>query len=91
MVDISAEQKARDMLERMGVEGAQIYTSSDLVELANLISANESIKKQLQDFKNRANEQVDTAGIFYDRLNVVPFILVSRHIAMIENHINTLT
>lgn len=34
----TAEQKARDMLERMGVEGAQRFSAGDLVELANLIS-----------------------------------------------------
>lgn len=32
------EQRARDMLEQMGVENAQSMTSGDLVELANLIS-----------------------------------------------------
>ena len=30
------EQKARDLLDRMEVEGAQDYTSGELVELANL-------------------------------------------------------
>lgn len=33
----TAEQKARDLLERMGVEGTQEMTAGDLVELANLI------------------------------------------------------
>lgn len=33
----SAEQAARDLLERMGVEGAQQMTAGDLVELADLI------------------------------------------------------
>jgi hypothetical protein len=33
----SAEQRARDMLERMGVDGAQSMTAGDVVELANLI------------------------------------------------------
>ena len=32
------EQKARDMLERMGVEDAQSFTAGDLVELADLIA-----------------------------------------------------
>ena len=36
--DVSAEQQARDMLERIGVENAQSFTAGDLVELANLIS-----------------------------------------------------
>lgn len=35
---MTPEQEARDMLERMGVEGAQDFTAGDLVELANLIA-----------------------------------------------------
>ena len=35
---VSAEQKARDMLERAGVPDAQSYTSGQLVEIANLIA-----------------------------------------------------
>ena len=35
----SAEQEARDMLERMGIANAQQFTSGDLVELANLIAS----------------------------------------------------
>ncbi|MCK6433380.1 MAG: hypothetical protein HUU30_17630 [Burkholderiaceae bacterium] len=35
---MTAEQQARDMLERMGVEGAQNFSAGDLVELANLIA-----------------------------------------------------
>ena len=34
---VTAEQNARDMLERMGVPDAQEYSAGDLVELANLI------------------------------------------------------
>ncbi len=34
---MTAEQNARDMLERMGVPDAQAYSAGDLVELANLI------------------------------------------------------
>lgn len=34
---MTAEQKARDLLERMDVEGAQDYSAGELVELANLI------------------------------------------------------
>jgi hypothetical protein len=33
----TAEQEARDILERIGVSGAQDFRASDLVELANLI------------------------------------------------------
>ncbi len=35
---MTAEQEARDMLDRMGVEDAQAFTAGDLVELANLIT-----------------------------------------------------
>lgn len=35
----SCEQRARDMLERIGVENAQSFTAGDLVELANLINS----------------------------------------------------
>jgi len=41
MSDKSCEQQARDILERMGIEGAQEKTAGDLVEIANLISAKE--------------------------------------------------
>lgn len=35
---VSAEQHARDILERAGVKDAQDMTSGDLVEIANLIA-----------------------------------------------------
>ena len=35
----SAEQQARDLLERMGIESAQDLRAGDLTELANLIAA----------------------------------------------------
>lgn len=39
MMKETAEQAARDMLERMGIEDAQSFTSGDLMEWANLIAA----------------------------------------------------
>lgn len=36
---MTAEQQARDMLKRMGVDGAQNFSAGELVELANLIAA----------------------------------------------------
>ncbi len=45
--DVSAEQQARDMLERIGVENAQSFTAGDLVELANLISQRERLRSLL--------------------------------------------
>lgn len=41
----TAEQQARDMLERMGVPEAQSYTAGDLVELANLIAHAQDVEK----------------------------------------------
>lgn len=38
MSGTSAEQDARDLLERLGVADAQSYSAGELVELANLIN-----------------------------------------------------
>lgn len=38
MTDKSAEQQARDLLERYGLEDAQSFSAGDIVELANLIA-----------------------------------------------------
>jgi hypothetical protein len=35
---MTAEQKARELLERIGVENAKAFSSGELVELANLIA-----------------------------------------------------
>ncbi len=45
---MTAEQKARDMLERMGVEGAQSFSAGELVELASLIADHEHAKRRLR-------------------------------------------
>lgn len=47
-MDKSAEQQARDMLERMGVEDAQSFSSGDVVELANLIVENHKWRQGLR-------------------------------------------
>lgn len=39
----TAEQRARDMLDRMGVPEAQSYTAVDLVELTDLISHGDAV------------------------------------------------
>jgi hypothetical protein len=43
---ITAEQLARDMLERMGIEDASSFSSGDVVELANLIDAVQSFTQE---------------------------------------------
>lgn len=41
---MTPEQQARDMLERMGVDDVQSFSSGDLVELSNLIAQNNEWK-----------------------------------------------
>ena len=43
---MTAEQQARDMLERIGVDGAQSFTAGDIVELANLLNFSQSLTKK---------------------------------------------
>lgn len=43
----SAEQQARDLLERYGVSDAQSWSAGDLVELANLIADATAYRKNL--------------------------------------------
>lgn len=49
----SAEQQARDLLERLDVEDAQAYSSGDLIELANLIADADRFKRQLAAIRER--------------------------------------
>jgi hypothetical protein len=51
MHDTTVEQQARDMLERMGVEGAQSYSAGDLSELANLIASNIRMRRDILRFR----------------------------------------
>ncbi len=46
---ITAEQQARDMLDRLGVPDAQTYSSGDLVELANLIAEVDMLRRKEGD------------------------------------------
>jgi hypothetical protein len=43
----SPEQKARDLLERMGYENAQSLTAGDVIELANLIESHDEMAAML--------------------------------------------
>lgn len=49
---ISAEQRARDMLQRMGFKKVQNLRASELVEIANLIAENERLKLKMERFHN---------------------------------------
>lgn len=55
MAQVSAEQQARDLLERLQIDGAQYFTAGDLVELANVISdANQWRKRHPRHDASRA-------------------------------------
>lgn len=45
--EVTAEQQARDMLDRLEVEDAQSYSAGDLVELANLIADASWMRRQV--------------------------------------------
>lgn len=47
----SAEQQARDILERCGVEEAQSFTAGDVVELANLVAMAEAACEALKPIR----------------------------------------
>lgn len=49
----SAEQQARDLLERCGVEDAQSFTAGDVAELANLIADDKERRRQLAVIRDR--------------------------------------
>lgn len=56
---MTAEQKARDMLERIGVENAQSFSAGELVELANLIAKSD---RQVAMIENKLERKFDPAG-----------------------------
>jgi hypothetical protein len=51
MSDTTPEQKARDMLERMGVENAQGFSAGEVVELANLIAEIERLRADAERYR----------------------------------------
>jgi hypothetical protein len=50
---VSAEQQARDLLERLDVEDAQSFSAGDVVELANLIADLQLARHQLAAIRER--------------------------------------
>lgn len=44
---MTPEQKARDLLERMDIDGAQSMSAGDVVEIANLLATIERLKSLL--------------------------------------------
>lgn len=66
MGEKSAEQEARDLLERCGVEDAQSFTAGDVVELANLIVELDDYRRARA--KARSAPQCRTVGELVDKL-----------------------
>jgi hypothetical protein len=52
----SAEQAARDMLARAGVEDAQRFTAGDLVEIANIIAALRFTSEEVETMRQLAED-----------------------------------
>lgn len=57
---VSAEQQARDLLERCGVEDAQSFSAGDVVELANLIAGG---WRKGTSMAKRAYSDIDLDGL----------------------------
>lgn len=53
----SVEQECRDLLERIGVEGAQNFSAGELVELANVVAEVRSLREKLAEH-HKANGQL---------------------------------
>ena len=57
METTTAEQKARDMLERIGVSDAQSFSAGDLVESANLIDSSDALARDAGRYRKLRREQ----------------------------------
>ena len=66
---MTAEQKARNMLTRLGVEEAQSFSAGDLVELANLIADHDHAKKQIKAASRLLERAIDSIPDFIDGRN----------------------
>lgn len=60
----SAEQQARDLLERLEVDGAQNYSSGEIVELANLVAERNKLAREVAAMPDRTF--VDDRGFTWE-------------------------
>lgn len=65
MSELTPEQEARDILERMGIEDAQLFTSGDLVELAELISDTRVMAKSKKIIKGYIRLENAVRDLYY--------------------------
>ncbi len=70
---ITPEQKARDILERIGIDDAQGYSSGDVVELANLINEHDRMLLFLKFASQNSNTFIanDPLGVRSSWLKMV--------------------
>lgn len=68
---MTAEQAARDMLERMGWERAQELSAGDVVELANLIADVWALQRAIPDWRRLATP-LDRMSAYYPAPAVSP-------------------
>lgn len=62
----SAEQQARDLLERLEVDGAQNYSAGEIVELANLIAERNHLARQLEQLHATLITETKNLPVFVD-------------------------
>ena len=62
----SAEQQARDLLERCGVDDAQSFTAGDVIELANLIAENSQLHSVIERIRHLATSYTPDPGLVDD-------------------------
>lgn len=54
----SVEQRARDMLERMEIEGARTFTDKDVGELADLFSDRDQLLELLRKLRREIHDMI---------------------------------
>jgi hypothetical protein len=59
---MTAEQQARDMLHRMGLDGAQWFKSGDIVELVNLIESHRALSRSACRYPECTENEDDTCS-----------------------------
>jgi hypothetical protein len=69
----TAEQKARDLLDRLEVRDAQSYSSGEIVELANLISERDALAERVDALHKALREHV-LHGPITDNDHAGPFV-----------------
>ena len=71
---MTAEQQARDMLERMGIDGAQSFSSGEIVELANLLNFSQLLtKKNVEIGAKVADGTIDARRISHENKKLRAF------------------